>query len=149
MPEWQPGDQHYEKYGETEKEEEKQEKEQQEKSWDEKWHHDPLGAASWALILIWAGLVLLLGNLGFLTPLAPLGTRELLFTGAGGILLLQVIVRLAVPSYRQPVVGTIILAAVLIVIGLGGLVGTMTVGAVALIIAGLSILLRILFHQDQ
>lgn len=49
----------------VEKREEKEEKE--EKSWEEKWHRDPLGTATWAVILIWAGLVLLADNMGLLT----------------------------------------------------------------------------------
>ena len=49
------------------KEDEKDEKDlqkQEEKSVEEKWSRDPLGALTWAAILIWAGVVLLAANFG-------------------------------------------------------------------------------------
>ena len=53
-----------------EKELEKQEeKSTDEKSYEEKYRRDPLGAVVWALILIWAGLVLLAQNMGTLDKL--------------------------------------------------------------------------------
>ena len=33
-------------------------------SWDEKWRRDPVEAAVWAFVLIWAGIVWLLSNTG-------------------------------------------------------------------------------------
>lgn len=41
---------------------EKQEKEEekQEKSWEEKWRRDPLNVVTWALVLLWLGVVLLI-----------------------------------------------------------------------------------------
>lgn len=102
---------------------EKQEKEEekQEKSWDEKWHRDPLSAVVWALILIWGGLVLLAGNLGLYDAIELLDGWELFFIGAGLILLGEVLIRRLIPEYRQPLIGTIILAGVFLAIGLGGL----------------------------
>ena len=47
---------------------EKFDEKEREKS-EEKWHRDPLSAIIWALIFIWAGLVLLASNLGYLTQL--------------------------------------------------------------------------------
>ena len=55
-----------------EKEEEKEAEKRDEKrdeTWEEKWRRDPLSAAVWALILIWAGIAFLLGNLGALDGL--------------------------------------------------------------------------------
>jgi hypothetical protein len=103
-----------------EKGEKRQEKE--EKSWEEKWQRDPLNAAAWALILIWGGVVLLASNLNLLDWLPFLEGWSLFFLGAGAILLLEVGIRLALPSYRQPVLGTIIVAIVFVAIGLGGLI---------------------------
>jgi hypothetical protein len=133
--------QHGEKY---EKEEEKAEKEheKEEKSWDEKWRRDPLNAAAWAAILIWAGLVLLAENLGLLVRFERLETWALIFIGAGLIVLLQVVVRLVVPDYRRPVIGSLILGAILLAIGLGDLIGTDAVWALVLIVLGVAILLR-------
>lgn len=100
---------------------EKQE-EKEEKSWEEKWRRDPLNAAAWALILIWGGVVLLANNLNLLAWFPWLEAWSLFFLGAGAILLLEVGIRLALPSYRQPVLGSLILAIVFVAIGLGGLI---------------------------
>jgi hypothetical protein len=131
--------QHGEKY---EKEEEKEHEKEEEKSWDEKWRRDPLNAAAWAAILIWAGLVLLAENLGLLVRFERLETWALIFIGAGLIVLLQVVIRLVVPEYRQPVIGSLILGAILLAIGLGDLIGTDVVWALVLIALGAAILLR-------
>ena len=82
---------------------------QEEKSAEEKWERDPLGALVWALILIWAGVVLLAGNLGAFD----------LMSEFAAILLLEVVVRLLVPQYRKSVVGTLVLVGVFVGLGLG------------------------------
>ena len=84
-----------------EKREEKEEKEvdkREEKTVEEKWRRDPLGGVAWACILIWAGLVFLADNLGFLATLPvnrflPPGIEifrpqvwPIIFLGAGVIL---------------------------------------------------------------
>jgi hypothetical protein len=127
----------------TEKEE-KQEKqgEKEEKSWDEKWRRDPLSAAIWAGILVWAGLVFLADNLGLLARIERLDAWGLIFAGAGLLVLLEVVVRSLVPDYRRPVTGTLIFGIILLGIGLGDLVGWGVIWAVVLIIIGLSILVR-------
>jgi hypothetical protein len=133
-------------YGEKEEKEEKH-GEKEEKSWDEKWHRDPLNAAMWAVILIWAGLVLLVDNLGLLTRFERLEAWALIFIGAGLIVLLQVLVRLVMPEYRQPVTGSLIFGVILLAIGLGDLVGTNVVWALVLIAIGTVILLRGFFWR--
>jgi hypothetical protein len=127
----------------TEKEE-KQEKqgEKEEKSWDEKWRRDPLSAAIWAGILVWAGLVFLADNLGLLARIERLDAWGLIFAGAGLLVLLEVVVRSLVPDYRRPVIGTLVFGIILLGIGLGDLVGWGVIWAVVLIIIGLSILVR-------
>ena len=47
----------------------------EEKSAEEKWRRDPLGSITWAVILIWAGLVLLADNLGMLKAFTSSFTR--------------------------------------------------------------------------
>lgn len=131
-------------YGE--KEEKQQEKE--EKSWEEKWRRDPLSAAVWAIILIWLGLMLLAYNLDFFED-SFLDAWPIFFAGAGGILVLEIIFRLLVPAYRQPVIGTAILAIVFLSIGLGGLINWNLIWAVALIGLGLFILVRGLLGQRR
>jgi len=122
-------------------EKQEKEREKEEKSWEEKWREDPLNAATWAGILIWAGIALLLGNLGVLDDIA-LDSWDLVFIGAGALLLLQVLVRFLVPAYRQPIIGTLILGLVFLAIGLGDAVSWGAVWAVVIIIIGVVLLLR-------
>jgi hypothetical protein len=96
------------------------EREKQEEKSVEKYRRDPLGAIIWALILIWAGVVLLLDNLGYLDQVRSAlavespawlerigaGAWPLIFLGAGVILLFEVLIRLLVPAYRRSVTGT-------------------------------------------
>ena len=123
---------------------EKQEKGNGE-SWDEKWRRDPVEAAIWACILIWAGLVWLAESVGLWSNLFGTGIEAwtIGFVGAGLIVLLGVVFRLVVPGYRRPIVGSMIFGIVLLGIGLGEIVDNwVAVGAVVLIAIGVAILLR-------
>jgi hypothetical protein len=127
---------------------EKQEKNEKDEggSWDEKWRRDPVDAAMWAIILIWAGLVLLGGNLGWFDdwgmPAWSIG-----FLGAGVIVLLVVLFRLLVPAYRRPLAGNLILGVILIGIGLGEVIGWVIIGPLVLIGIGAGIILTGLFRR--
>ena len=142
-----------------EKTEEKNEKElekREEKSPEEKYRRDPLGSIIWACILIWAGVVLLLNQLGYLDQIketlfsnratwtldipGDFSVWGLIFLGAGVILLFEVLIRLLVPAYRKSVTGTIILAFVFIGIGLGNVLRWEFIFALVLIAIGLSII---------
>lgn len=133
---------------EEEKRHEKEDEKREEKGVEEKWQRDPLGTLIWAGILIWAGFVLLANNLGYLdTWAAQLGLSDLtawnvVFLGAALLLVLEIVLRLAIPAYRRPVVGTAIFALILFGIGLGDRFGWELVWPAILIILGLSILLR-------
>lgn len=149
-----------EKYNEKElqKQEEKaaEEKTSEEKTYEEKYRRDPLGTLIWAVILIWAGLVWLANNFGFLERVRiraadlpiniPFGTQvwSIFFIGAGLILLIEVLIRLVVPDYRRPVMGTFILAIVFFGIGLGS---WNLIWPLILILIGASILLRGVFNR--
>lgn len=124
----------------AEKEREKHEKENM--TWDEKWRRDPLNAAVWALILIWAGVVLLAENLGIFAPWEWVQAWGLILTGAGLIVLLEAALRLIVPAYRRPVGGTLIWGAILIGLGLGNLIGGSFTWPLILIAIGVGLLLR-------
>jgi len=137
-------------YGEKyEKEEEKSEKEHEkdEKTWDEKWRRDPLSAIVWAIILIWAGVVFLASNMGFLGGLGMLESWPIVLVGAGVIVLLEAAVRVLVPTYRRPIGGTLFFGFILIGIGLGDLLNTNLVWPLILIAFGLSLLLRGFFKN--
>ena len=122
-------------------EKQEKEREKEEKSWEEKWREDPLSAVVWALILVWAGIALLIGNLDALQDTALEGWN-LVFAGAGVILLLEVVVRLLVPAYRQPVIGGLILGFVFLAIGLGDLGIWDAIWPLAIILIGVALLLR-------
>jgi drug/metabolite transporter (DMT)-like permease len=119
--------------------------EKEEKSWDEKWRRDPLGSIAWAMILIWAGLVFLADNLNWLRSIGPPLDRfeawSLIFAGAGVIFLGVVLIRLLVPQYRSPVVGTLILSLIFLGVGLGETVGWNIIWPIVLIALGAAFLL--------
>lgn len=129
----------------SDEKEEKLEKqdEKEEKSQEEKWRRDPLGAMVWAGILIWVGLVLLGQNLGIVPE--GLDTLGLIFLGAGALILLEVLVRVLMPAYRRPLLGSVIVAIVFLAIGLGALFEELNQGilwAVLIIAIGVFLLLR-------
>ncbi|MGW8251356.1 MAG: hypothetical protein ACWGO1_11995 [Anaerolineales bacterium] len=151
-------DQRDEKFDEKDREK-REEKSPQEKSWEEKWQRDPVNTVVWALIFMWAGLVILAENLGLLSAIQTtaegipgfwfLGddiTWSLIFTGAGVIVLLGVLARLLIPAYRRPVGGGIFFGFLLIAIGLGNVLGWNLIWPIFLIGLGLSIILRGLFR---
>ncbi len=127
------------------------EDEKQEEKWTEKWNRDPLSSAVWAMILIWIGVALLLANMGILGDVHILNQRieawSIGFLGAGAIVLLEVIVRLLIPTYRRNVGGTFIFAVVLLAVGLGDIVSWDMVGPLILIALGVSVLLSGLFRR--
>jgi hypothetical protein len=119
--------------------EEKNEKGEGE-SWDEKWRRDPVEAAIWAIVLIWAGVAWLLSNTGFWDSLLGDGQDvwPIVFLGAGVIILFGVLVRLVVPAYRRPITGSLIFGVILLGIGLGGITdGWVIIGPLILIAIGI------------
>ncbi len=141
-----------------EKAEEKSEKEH-DKHYDEKHNHDPLSSLTWALILIWAGLVFLADNLGWLSMIptgqvlpegfgfVELGTWSVIFTGAGLIVFFEALIRTFVPAYRSSTGGNFFLAAIFLGIGLGGIFGWDIVWPFILIAMGLSALASALIKR--
>jgi vacuolar-type H+-ATPase subunit I/STV1 len=117
------------------------------KSWEEKRRRDPLSSLGWALVLIWAGVVLLADNFDLIDQInidfiADLQPWSLIFAGAGLIVLALAIVRLLVPEYRGPVTGNIIFGFILVGVGLADTVGWGIMAALILIALGISSLLR-------
>ncbi len=130
--------------------------EKEEKSYEEKYREDPVGTLVWAGTLIWLGLVLLANNLGWLERLRIRATDlpfdmgfdptawTLFFLGAGVLVLVGVLIRLANPSYRQSVVGNVIWAIVLFGIALGS---WELIWPLVLIAIGISMLFNALFRR--
>jgi len=106
---------------------------------------------------LWAGVVWLAKNFGFLESISnrfsdlpidlPFATEvwALFFLGAGVILLIEVLIRLTVPDYRRPILGTFILAVVFFGVGLGN---WELIWPLVLIIVGATILLRGVFRRE-
>jgi hypothetical protein len=138
---------------------EKEIQKREEKGVDEKDRQDTVSSLSFAAFLIWAGVVLLLnntGNLQILTdfiadlnlprtdlpfdiPFINTAGWQVFFLGAGLIVLIEIVVRVLVPMYRRPIVGSIIWAAILFGLALGT---WKIILPLAIVVAGLTILLR-------
>lgn len=148
-----------EKFDEKEMEKH-EEKSADEKSYEEKYRRDPIGAIVWAVILIWVGLVLLAQNMGYLESL---GLRlkfadlpfevpfvgdswSLIFLGIAVIVFIEIIVRLLVPDYRRPLMGSVIFLIVCIGLAFGS---WELIWPLILIAVGASILLRGMFRPKQ
>jgi hypothetical protein len=148
----QSGQEKYEKgIDMEEKTEEKQHEKMDEKTWEEKHRSDPLSRVIWAGILIWAGLVLLANNIGILRDVPLLGGMDawsIAFAGAGLIVLVEVLIRLVVPEYSGPVIGSLIIALVLLGIGLDDLVGWSIIWPAIVIGFGVVILFRALVRKE-
>ena len=128
---------------------------------DRRWRgRDSLSTLIWALIFIWAGGVLLAENLGYLGALQArlsdvpgawayfqTAAWPLIFLGAGVLVVVEIVIRLVVPSYRQAILGRVILAVVLIGVGLGPLTNWGLIWPAILIIIGLFLLLRVPFRN--
>jgi len=145
-----------------EKFDEKEMEKNEEKAPEEKWRRDPLSSIVWACILIWAGLVFLASNLGWLDAIVSeseeitgvsaidnvLSAWSLVLAGAGVIILLEVAIRLLIPAYRRPVMGTFIFGIILIGIGLGDLINWNILWPLIIIGIGLSVLVRAFRKQE-
>jgi uncharacterized membrane protein YjjP (DUF1212 family) len=131
---------------EKQEKQEKDEKDRGEREWDksEQWTGgDALGPLVWGLIIILAGLAFAAANLSLYPWLTWDNVWSFIFLGAGLLFLLEVVLRLLLPTYRRPVRGRIILAFVALAIGLGGLVGWELTWPFILIAVGLAIILGV------
>jgi len=122
----------------------------------QKYERDRISAITWAFILIWAGLVFLGSNTGFVDRfsfalpglpdgLRTLSTWSLIFLGAGIILLLEVFARLIFPQTRKHFGGSLLLAVVFIGISMGQYFSWAVIGPIILIALGLTFLLKGVF----
>jgi hypothetical protein len=145
------------KYEKDEKDEKDVQK-HEEKSVEEKWQRDPLGSLIWALILIWAGVVWLAWNFGVLERYAFLksflitGDVEppiwrLVLLGAGILIVIEILIRLIVPTYRRSIIGSVIIAAIFLGIGLGEMVHWTIIWPVVIILVGLILILQGVFRK--
>jgi hypothetical protein len=153
------------KYDEARKYLNKYEEKIEEKSPEEKWRRDPLGSVIWAVLLIWVGFIFLASNMGWqdatnnflaqlkfqvaesplAAPVEQISAWSLIFIGASLILFAEVVIRLLFPAYRRPVLGTAILALILLGIGLNSWV---LIWPVVIIVIGLAVVYRGLNRRE-
>ena len=118
-------------------------------------HHrrDRLSAITWALIFIWAGLVFLAGNMGWLKNfsieipgvskvLQFYESWPLIFLGAAVILIIESVVRVVVPGTGKHFTAPLLMALVCFGVALGQVYSWAIIGPVILIGLGLVFLLR-------
>lgn len=152
---------------------EKDEKQMDEKDEKELLKHDEkveerdtLSSIVWAAILIWAGLVFLAVNsgwldrvlsAGFIAKYLPKGMEVfepgvwgIIMLGAGVILLVEVVIRLLVPQFHKHLGGTLVVSAIFIAVGLGNFLGNWElIWPFMLIALGASILLGWLLRKKK
>jgi hypothetical protein len=83
---------------------------------------DPLNWFTGALILIWAGFVLLFKNMGEVLGVEPENASAWILTGVGVLLWLEAILRLAILKYRRWVGERVIMGMIFVIVGLGEVV---------------------------
>jgi hypothetical protein len=140
-----PPDNRYRRYDEKQEKDEKDRQDAHEK--EEKGPSDRLSSAAWAIILIFAGIVLLAVTTNAFSWLDWTNAWGLILMGAGVAVGLEVVLRLLLPEYRRPVSGQIVLAVVLFLVGLSGLTGWENIWPIFLIGVGISILIGALARR--
>ncbi|HUV74553.1 MAG TPA: hypothetical protein VMW79_09605 [Anaerolineae bacterium] len=136
----------YRRKNEKQEKEEKEEKDRGEREWDkgEQWTGgDALGPLVWGLVIIFAGLAFVVVNLGIYPWLTWDNVWSIIFIGAGLLFLLEVILRILMPTYRRPIRGRIILAFVALAIGLGGIIGWEVTWPLIIIAVGLAVIIGV------
>jgi hypothetical protein len=138
-----------EEYRRRDEKEEKNEKDQG--GWDEKWRRDPIDAGMWAVLLIWAGIILLGSQIGWFDAWERMPFWAIGFIGAGIIVLLTAALRLVMPAYRRPLLGNVIFGVVLLLVGLGAIIDIQwyVIGPLILIAIGAGLLLRGVFRRRE
>jgi hypothetical protein len=101
--------------------------------WGEWFREDRLDKVMWAAAFVWAGVLILANNLGYLDGQG----WSLFFRGAGALVLVELAIRVLVPQHRRDLLGTFVLAAFLLWLG-----GSALLWPIILVMVGASIMLR-------
>jgi hypothetical protein len=105
-----------EKQDEKQQEEERERRHEKGQGLDEKYRRNPLGFVSFGVLIIWLGVTLLLQN----TDVMSSDHGWAVFAWGGGVIAFtEVFVRLAVPAWRRPLMGSFIWGAIWVGVGFG------------------------------
>ncbi len=127
-----------------EKQSEKEQEKQQEKGagMDEKYRRNPLGFVSWALIIIWLGVTLLLQNIDAFALTDDENWWGIFAWGVGVIIIAEALLRLTMPRWRHGITGSLVWGAIAIGVGFGLWFGNwQIIGPIVVIAVGVGILL--------
>ncbi len=113
----------------------------------EKYRRDPLSGAIWAGMLIMAGVIFLADNLGYLPRIGNAQPWNWVLIGAGGLLLLEVVIRVASPDYARPIMGRIIFAGILMFAGLNGIINIEFAWPLILVAIGVAVLANAILRR--
>lgn len=105
---------------------------------EEKWARDPIGAIFFGLILLVVAVVLLLGTQGYVEWE---DIWAYFLVGLGLIFWVEAVARFALPAYRRPIFGRLILGLVLVAVGAANIYGLAEWWPVALIVVALAVVL--------
>lgn len=130
---------------EEEKRHEKEDEKRDEKRWEEKYHQDGLTSITWALILIWLGVVFLADGLGWWTWFWKI--EAIAIGGVGVIVLIIALLRLVMPQFRIPVAGSLILGLIFLGVAFWIQFGAVWFWPFVLIAVGAILLVRSLFRR--
>lgn len=104
---------------------------------DEKWRRDPLSAIFFGLLVVFVGLFLLLASVDVIRW----GEWwAYLLLAIGAVLLIEVLVRHAMPAYRRPMFSRVLIGLILLCIGAANIANLETWWPVPVIVVGVAIL---------
>lgn len=107
-----------------------------------------IDAIYWAGVFIWAGLVFGADSLGILPQIGGASAWSWVFFGAGLYALVGNLYRATSPDWPAPTGWDYIWAAILLIIGLGGIFNVDVAFPVILIVIGVAFLASTLFGRD-
>jgi len=116
---------------------EKDEKDEKGEGIEEKWRRDPLSAIFFGLLILVVGLFLLLAAMNVI---AWGEWWAFLLLGIGAVLIIEALVRYAMPAYRRPIFARMFIGLILLCIGAANIANLETWWPVAVIVVGLAIL---------
>ena len=134
-----PEQHHREKQDEKQQEKGQEKKPEKGRNLDEKYRRNPLGFVSWAVLIIWFGVTLLLQNLDVFSDDEQ--GWAVFFWGGAVIIFAEALLRLAVPRWRRSVIGSCIWGAIWAGVGFGLWFGNWEIiGPVVIIAIGVGVL---------